>query len=582
MSNGVDRRHRRTSGTSGGARPPASLVRPAAHGDVGSALDRLADLLDTPQLARVVPHLPAEALHQLVRHQGVEGSAPLLAAATPDQLRSVLDLDLWRSAAPGFDEAFDRVRFGEWVEGLVDSGDEFAATIVSRIDRQVVIAGLAAHIRVFDPATLTSAWSGGDDEAGETAGFAGLSCDVGGYAIRARRDDGWDAIVALLNALDAHHGEVFREVMQGCRRLSHSRPEADGLDALLLASDQAMYEVGSDRHARRSERGYLSPADARAFLQMSRQPFDPAVAPPPMNPIAAACLAAYDGGEPEPAGAEPTGDAAPEPPGPVDADVREVVDAVAVLLAEAAIETRPRALLAAPSSAASSHSDVRALLEHLRVADERSFMARGQELAFLANALMAGCSLHAKPFTVEDASEAVMATCSLGLDCWPGRWPEEAPTDRPRLGAAGAAPSGSFLSDHDLLTAFQVGWSALHQASLFVGERLAAVLRQVHTLDTKTHQGLVVLRRELEKHCAAGTPWGVRDALDVLAILDTVAWTGLLGALDECPVVPEALTAIMERRKGAISATAFAFVSSRDQVEAMRAFARKLGEFFAG
>ena len=104
----------------------------------------------------------------------------------------------------------------------------------------------------------------------------------------------------------------------------------------------------------------------------------------------------------------------------------------------------------------------------------------------------------------------------------------------------------------------------------------------MQTLDTKTHEGLVILRRELETCCAAGTPWGVRDALDVLAILDTVAWTGLLGALDECPVVPDALTAVVERRKGAVSATAFAFVSSADQIATMRAFAERLADIFVG
>jgi hypothetical protein len=80
----------------------------------------------------------------------------------------------------------------------------------------------------------------------------------------------------------------------------------------------------------------------------------------------------------------------------------------------------------------------------------------------------------------------------------------------------------------------------------------------------------------------AGTPWGVRHALDVLAILDTVAWTGLLGVLDECPVVPDALIATVERRKDSVSATEFEFVSTTGQLAAIRAFARRLADVFLG
>ena len=95
---------------------------------------------------------------------------------------------------------------------------------------------------------------------------------MAGYIVRARRADAWDAIVALLVALDAEHGNYFHAVMQGCRRLSNSRPEIDGLDDLLLAPEQHLHDVAIERERRRSRQGYATPADARAFLQMARQP----------------------------------------------------------------------------------------------------------------------------------------------------------------------------------------------------------------------------------------------------------------------------------------------------------------------
>ena len=90
--------------------------------------------------------------------------------------------------------------------------------------------------------------------------------------VRARRGDAWDAIVTPLQALAAEYPHYFQEVMQGCRRLSNSRPEVDGLDELLMAPEQHLHDVTIAREQRRSQQGYATPADARAFLQMARQP----------------------------------------------------------------------------------------------------------------------------------------------------------------------------------------------------------------------------------------------------------------------------------------------------------------------
>ena len=61
----------------------------------------------------------------------------------------------------------------------------------------------------------------------------GLGCEVGGYLVLAKGTDSWDAIAAVLVALEAEHHDYFHRVMRGCRSLSNSRPEVDGLDDLL-------------------------------------------------------------------------------------------------------------------------------------------------------------------------------------------------------------------------------------------------------------------------------------------------------------------------------------------------------------
>ena len=125
--------------------------RDTAPRDGGSVEHRLARLLDTPFLARVVPHLPPETLHQLIRHRGLDACGELVTSATPAQLTFLLDLDLWRHARPGRDEQFDVDRFGEWLEVLVDTGNSVAARTVAALDKNVVVAGLSRYVRVFDP-----------------------------------------------------------------------------------------------------------------------------------------------------------------------------------------------------------------------------------------------------------------------------------------------------------------------------------------------------------------------------------------------------------------------------------------------
>src|SRR3954463_15729497 len=139
---------------------PKNANGETAPDKAGSVEDRLARLLDTPFLARVVPHLAPETLHQLVRYGGLEACGELVTSATPAQLTSLLDLDLWRHAPghPGDDEQFDVDRFGEWLDVLVDAGESVAA-----LDTPLVSLALSRFLRVFDPGTFEPTESSDDE-----------------------------------------------------------------------------------------------------------------------------------------------------------------------------------------------------------------------------------------------------------------------------------------------------------------------------------------------------------------------------------------------------------------------------------
>ena len=400
----------------------ATAVRAGA-----SVEDRLARLLDTTLLARIVPHLPPETLYQIVRYRGLEACGELVTSATSAQFASVLDLDLWRHARPGRDEQFDVNRFGEWLDVLVETGDSVAARTVAVLDKNLVVAGLSRYVRVLDPGIFEPIAQSDDElpdrhqamREGDSSGNS-PECEVGGYIVRARRADAWNTIVTLLVALDAEHTDYFHAVMQGCRRLSNSRSEIDGLDDLLPAPEQHLHGVTIERERRRSLQGYATPADARAFLQMARQPrhtrSDVATtAAIAVNPIVTAYFRAADEAvESSPSTTPRDTDV------PVDAaEGSESIEAVVELLTEAGLmPERPRALLAAGDAdpQAARLPGLRRLMEYVHDTDETAYFTRGRELAFLANTLLAGCSVQSRPFTPQEASDAAAAICNLGLD----------------------------------------------------------------------------------------------------------------------------------------------------------------------
>jgi hypothetical protein len=505
-------------------------------------------------LARVVPHLAPETLHQLIRYRGLDACGELVTAATPAQLTSLLDLDLWPHAQPGRDECFDVDRFGEWVEVLVDEGESVAARTVAVLDQQLVILGMSRYLRVLDPGVFEPTESSDDEAIDRNAMMRSETrevgeCELGGYLLRVRRFDAWDAIVSLLGTLEVEHADYFHAVMRGCRMLSNSTPEYGGLDDLLPAPEQHLHDVAIERERRRSQQGFATAADARAFLQMARQPRPARAA---MNPIASAYFRAADE------------EKDPHPIGVPAGATPESVNVMIGLLAEAGMmPDRPRAMLDAGEndSCSTRLARLRRHLEYLRHHDANAYATRSRELAFLANVLLAGCSIQSRAFTPQEASDAAACVCNLALECWP----------------IVPGPADRFLVDHDLIAVFEMGWSLLHRdVGMFVIDALASSLDELYLDDEEIRADIRALRRTLGKHRESATPWLARDAAGVLAALDATAWISVIGLLDECPILPETLMAVLEGRTTPVSPTAFTFISTAEQIGEIRVFMRAL------
>ena len=225
-----------------------------------------------------------------------------------------------------------------------------------------------------------------------------------------------------------------------------------------------------------------------------------------------------------------------------------------VLIEEGVLPPQPRALLDGPQGQAPRLARIQAHMLAARERDQTEYAKRSEELAYLANTIVTGCVIQARPLSAQEASEAAVAVCNLGLEHWPSRWP-----------AAG-----------DLVAVFQVGWTVLYQqVCLYSAETLIRVLRGVRGHDREIQAGINALRIALTKHVKAGAPWRARDAMDVIMILDAPAWAALLGLIDECPVMHAAIGAAKSRTL-TVSPSDCSFISENSQFASVRELMRPL------
>jgi len=336
--------------------------------------------------------------------------------------------------------------------------------------------------------------------------------------------------------------------MSALRPLSDSNRELDGLDVLLESGEQMMFDAAIERERRRTKQGFASPADARAFLQMSRS-VRRGVVPPP-NPLARAYFRAVD--------SSPALDERDPPKAETDNDVMELLTEAGVVLQQ------PQGLLTgadeqSPDRLADMHRYLRIVFERNPAAYEE----RRAELAYLANVLIAGCSIQSRPFTAKEASDAAAAVCNLGL-------------------ARSPLPEDSLVG-HDLIGIFQIGWTALYEeVGMYAARTLIDVAGHLECSDKDIQSGLRALRIAMRRQVKAGTPWLAEPSLDVISMLDQPAWAALAALIAECPVIHDALTASLTGRAASIDPHGFTFIACNADIASVRDFMASLADRLAG
>src|SRR3989442_12214352 len=85
------------------------------------------------------------------------------------------------------------------------------------------------------------------------------------------------------------------------------------------------------------------------------------------------------------------------------------------------------------------------------------------EFAYLANLIVAGSTIQSRSVAAEEASNAAVAVCNLGLENWPVHWLAGEVRRGLSVTQAGMELPEDFLIRHDLGSVFQVGWTGLHE-----------------------------------------------------------------------------------------------------------------------
>ncbi|MEO8903549.1 MAG: DUF6178 family protein [Polyangiaceae bacterium] len=236
----------------------------------------LNSLIELPTLASTVQALPAPTFAALVRKVGLEDAGELVALATTAQLVQAFDEDLFVSDRAGERESLDVARFVVWLEVLLEAGDEVVANRVAELEEDFVAHALGGVLLVLDHDALRDVLDDGDEDGARQVDKAlesALTEDIDGYILVAKQHDGWDAVLALVLALDRNHRALLVRLLDRLARIGSAYlDDLEELSTVLSEGESLAEDAEAAREDRRSKQGYVEARSARAFLSLARKP----------------------------------------------------------------------------------------------------------------------------------------------------------------------------------------------------------------------------------------------------------------------------------------------------------------------
>ena len=419
-------------------------------------------ILERPGLVAAVRDLPGAVLGKLIDRIGLEDAGDLVALATTAQLERMFDDDLWRAEQAGGDETFRPERFALWLRVMLETSEGSLVQRLCELPQDLLALAVHRLVLVLDMDVLTEHLGEAGEEAEqiERALESSVFEEWEEFRLIARDPDVWDDVWSALLSIDRDHHDRLREILEQCCAMSTEYISGQGGLFQVLTSDEMLEsDVGAARDDRRCAEGFISPADARAFLELARR----GEREDETDPI----TRAYFRGLQEPT-KTPKVDETRNP----NTAVRQLaatadVSDLEALLREAEIVARSHAQpLAALTDGSAERQPldreskpeqqrylVAPLLERamsdLRQRNPEVFSTRVREVGYLANVWIAGGAQGGRKPRPAEALEMALRTCETGI--------------RTRLTAKAASPEEEALAvlvETPAVTLFRQGFRA--------------------------------------------------------------------------------------------------------------------------
>lgn len=382
-----------------------TLVKRGPHG-LSRTRSLLNSLIELPDLATTIQSLPAQTFASLVRKVGVEDAGELVALATTEQLVQAFDEDLFVSERVGERESLDVGRFVVWLEVLLEAGDEVAADRVAELDEDFVAHALGGVLLVIEEDALRERLDDGDEDDARQVDKSlesALTEDIDGYILVAKQHDGWDAVLALVLALDRSHRALLVRLLDRLARVgSRYLDDLEELSTVLSEGESLAEDVEAAREERRSKQGYVEARAARAFLSLARKPPVDEERPADRDPLTRAYFRELERSRPAAVLAPAAQEALHALPPAVLRELDEVGSG------------GDRPALPGTSTKPTTIDAFTEALRNLNQDEPILFGERMEEFAYLANVLVAGHERNGSRLRPKEAADAVIATVCFG------------------------------------------------------------------------------------------------------------------------------------------------------------------------
>jgi hypothetical protein len=467
----------------------------------------------------LLAQLPPRTTASLFQRIGISDAAELMTMVAPDSLLRTLDESIWKKPQPSQAEQVDTEELVEWFETWNEIGEEFMLERINAMSDDYLVLLLSCLIRV------------------ESEQLSGASDDE--YFVEADIDDRARYAEFLVQPINSGHQDTLNIVLNAMWLDSRERVLLL-LDRLATTPDTedrhrgwttTLLDVEFERRSFREARGYVSPSDARDFLahadtllprqilEMSEYDFH---TQRHFNAMAHSSFSA----NPILRSEEEQLDAPNEIEGSdlvsLSVSDSEMNALLAALRTAELLEPNEAPLLLTTSSASTELSLVTGL-RRLAAEHSESFQRRTQELAYLANVLLAAGSVDDDQLSDKDAKDAAFALCALGYEL--------------SLDTSAIESSGTNLQHEPaLIRAFLLGRHAVNLIPQHVACAFETAIATADIAQPWLRDEANIALRDLKAAIAARKFQDARDAVILLSIVfDTTTCRAIVPLLDDLP-----------------------------------------------